>query len=119
MYKVVEFRDLLPRRRYHVRMPGSTEYHVGYFCDYDISDVSPKRYAENSVEIAVFRHVDRFPSADSFKLYTVSYEYFDERNVFKRRVYEEEQARVRRHFFEKRVVNQIVSHLIGHAVLVY
>jgi hypothetical protein len=110
LYQIVPYHELKPRRRYYVRLPGSTEYHVGYFCDYDVPDRQ---------EVAVFRHVDRFPDQSAYKMYTVSYEYFDRRHVFKRCVYEEEQARVRRTFYERRVVNQIVSHLLGHAVVVY
>jgi len=110
LYQVVKFEGLSPRCRYYIRLPGVAEYHVGYFCDYDVKDLR---------EVAIFRHVDRFPFSETIKMYTVSYEHFDERHIFKRCVDEGEQERVRRAFYEKRAVNQIISHLLGHPTVVY
>ena len=120
LYQVVAFDELLRRHRYYVKIPKEDDYHVGYFCDYDVIDPAPfLPFVETSGDVAVFRHVDRYPFSNSIKMYTVGYEYFDRRHVFKRCVHEEEQERVRRAFFEKRAVNQIVSYLIGHTVVVY
>jgi hypothetical protein len=111
LFQIVTFDDLKRFQRYHVLLPDRS--YMGYFCDYDVKYVSNIQFDN---DVAIF--IDKIPDPNLREI-RLRFEYFDRRIIFKRCVDEEEQAIVRRAFYEKKVVNQIISQLLGHAVIVY
>ena len=109
LFQIVPFDELKRYHRYHVLLPDSA--YVGYFCDYDVKN--EEHFGEDH-DLAIC--INNLPC---LRPTILRFEFFDRRNIFKRCVDEEEQAIVRRAFYEKKVVNQIISQLLGHAAIVY